>query len=265
MDPKSGYSMDSGIYYSKRNPIPLPTQHLDVSTFIFSHQQQHQSQPIALVDASSGLSLTYPALRQNARAIAAGLHGLGIRKRDVVLVLSPNSIALPCIHLAILSIGAILTTANPFSTENEIKKQAQDSGSVIIFAPENLIKKARATRLPVILLEGNTNAEGCISSVNLLLQSAISGFPSVDIEQEDTATLLYSSGTTGKSKGVISTHGSLIAGILSREIWELGTRYIYAPSRCFMFLGFSIPFLALQQGIPWWSCPNLIWLKCFRP
>lgn len=89
---------------------------------------------IALVDTSSGLSLTYLALHQNAKAIAVELHGLGIRKRNVELVFSPNSIALPCIHLAILSIGEILTAANPFSIENKIKKQAQDSGSVITFA-----------------------------------------------------------------------------------------------------------------------------------
>lgn len=248
MDPKSGYSMDSGIYYSKRKPIALPTQHWDVTSFIFSQQQQQHSQQLALVDSSSGLSLTFPALRHNVRAIAAGLHGLGIRRRDVVLVLSPNSIAVPCIHLAVLSIGAILTTANPFCTENEIKKQAQDSGSVIIFAPENLIKKARATQLPVILIEGNPNAEGCISSLSLLLQSAINGFPSVDIKQEDTATLLYSSGTTGKSKGVISTHGSLIAGILSRDDMGAGDNIYLCTVPLFHVLGFFFVITCIATG-----------------
>lgn len=249
MDPKSGYNMESGIYYSKRNPIALPTQQLDVTTFIFSHQQQQQhSQQLALVDSHSGLSLTFPALRHNVRAIAAGLHGLGIRKRDVVLVLSPNSIAIPCIHLAVLSIGAILTTANPFCTENELQKQAQDSGSVIIFAAENLVKKARATQLPIILIEGNPNAEGCISSLSFLLQSAINGFPSVDIKQEDTATLLYSSGTTGKSKGVISSHGSLIAGILSRDDRGAGDKVYLCTVPLFHVFGFFFALSCIATG-----------------
>lgn len=266
MDAKSGYSMERGIYYSKRDPIPLPTQHTDVTTFIFSHQQQqHQSQPIALVDAHSGLSLSYPALRQNVRAIAAGLHGLGIRKRDVVLVLSPNSIALPCIHLAIFSIGAILTTANPLCTEKEIKKQAQDSGTVIIFAPENLIEKARTTQLPVIVIEGNyTKAEGCISSLSLLLQSAINGFPSVDMKQEDTATLLYSSGTTGKSKGVISTHGSLIAGILSRDGMGPGDKIYLCTVPMFHVLGFFCTVCCVATGktvvvMPKFDLGEMLW------
>eukprot|EP00253_Pinus_taeda_P008104 PITA_08104 len=68
--------------------------------------------------------------------------------------------------------------------------------------------------------EISSSGRGCISTLNLLLQSDISGLPAVDIKQEDTATLLYSSGTTAKSKGVISTHRNLIAmisGALSRR------------------------------------------------
>lgn len=225
IDPRSGYCTENGIYYSKRDPIdlPPPTQHLDITTYIFSHHSKH-TQEIALIDASSGLSLSYPALRQNVKALAAGMHDLGIRKGDVVLVISPNSIAVPCIYLAILSIGAILCTANPMSTEAEIKKQAEDLKPVVIFTPTNLLNKVRATQLPVILIEGNTEEGsgasrlGCISTLNLLLKSTIRSLPSVDIKQEDTATLLYSSGTTGKSKGVISTHRNviaIIAGILS--------------------------------------------------
>ena len=60
-DPKSDYCRDTGIYYSKRNPtdLPPPTQHLDVTTYIFFHH--NHTQEIALIKDSSGLSL---ALRQ---------------------------------------------------------------------------------------------------------------------------------------------------------------------------------------------------------
>lgn len=234
MDRKSGYCRANGIYYSKRDPIDLPptTQHLDVTTYIFSHHP-HDMQQMAFIDASSGISLSYPALRHNVRALAAELHGLGVRKGDVVLVISPNSIAIPCIYLAILTIGAVLTTTDPISTETEIKKRVTDSKPVIIFTPANLINKIRATQLPVILIEAAKTEEGsggdCISTLNLLLQSDVNGFPPVDIEQEDTATLLYSSGTTGKSKGVISTHRNLIAmvsGALSRDDMKGGKIFL---------------------------------------
>jgi OPC-8:0 CoA ligase-1 len=253
-DQKSGYCRDNGTYYSKRDPVdlPPPTQHLDVTTYIFSHH--HHTQQTAFIDASSGLSLSYPTLRHNIRALAAGLQGLGIRKGEVVLVISPNSIALPCIYLAILSIGAILTTANPISTEAEIKRQAEDSKPVIIFTPANLINKVHATQLPVILIDGNTedgSGSGCISTLNLLLQSAISGLPSVDIKQEDTATLLYSSGTTGKSKGVISTHRNfiaMIAGVLSRDDVKGGEKIYLCLVPLFHIFGFFYTVSRIAAG-----------------
>ena len=72
-------------------------------------------------------------LRHNVKALATSLKRLGIRKRDVVLVISPNSIHLPYIYLAVLSIGGILTTANPLNTEAEIQNQVRDSKPTITF------------------------------------------------------------------------------------------------------------------------------------
>ncbi|KAL2533897.1 4-coumarate--CoA ligase-like 8 [Abeliophyllum distichum] len=86
--------------------------------------------------------VTYARLDRSIRALAAGLyHGLGVRKGDVVFVLSPNSLLYPTICLAVLSIGAVLTTANPLNTAAEIAKQVQDSGTKLaIAAPEEMHK-----------------------------------------------------------------------------------------------------------------------------
>jgi len=228
VDPQSGFCKANGIYYSKREPVLLPPPHhpLDVITYIFS--LQHNMQQIAFIDGPSGTTLTYSALRLKVRALAAGLHGLGIRKGDVVLVISPNSIALPCIHLAILSIGAILTTANPLSTEREIVTQVKDSKPVIAFTLSQLIHKLRATHIPIILIQGTLESR-CVTTLHDLLQSDLKDMPSIDIKQDDTATLLYSSGTTGKSKGVVSTHGNYIAAIA-------GNRVRYETEGCKMYI-----------------------------
>lgn len=212
VDPNSGFCKANGIYYSKRCPVLLPPPHhpLDVTTYIFSLQQNMQQ--IAFIDGPSGNTLSYSALRHNVRAIAAGLHGLGVRKGDVVLVISPNSITIPCIYLAILSIGAILTTINPLSTEREIAGQVKDSKPVIAFTLPHLLHKLRATQMPLILIQGSLESR-CVTTLDDLLQSDPRDMPFIDIRQDDTATLLYSSGTTGKSKGVLSTHRNYIASI----------------------------------------------------
>lgn len=228
VDPKSGFCKANGIYYSKRDPVfLLPPHHpLDVTTYIFSRQQNMQQ--IAFIDGPSGNTLSYSDLRHNVRAIAAGLHGLGFRKGDVVLVISPNSIAIPCIYLAILSIGAILTAANPLSTEREIVAQVKDSKPVIAFTLSHLVHKLRATQMPLILIQGSLESR-CVTTLHDLLQSDLKDMPSIDIRQDDTATLFYSSGTTGKSKGVLSTHGNYIASIA-------GNRVRYETEGCKMYL-----------------------------
>lgn len=232
VDQQSGFCKANGVYYSKRDPVILPPPHhpLDVTSYIFS--LEHNMQEIAFIDGPSGTSLTYSALRHNVRAIAAGLHGLGIRKGDVVLVISPNSLALPCIYLAILSIGAILNTANPLNTEREIVTQVKDSKPVIAFTLSHLVHKLRTTQIPVILIQGTLESH-CVTTLHDLLQSDLKDMPSIDIKQEDTATLLYSSGTTGKSKGVVSTHRNYVASIV-------GNRARYETKGCKMYLS-SIP------------------------
>eukprot|EP01018_Ginkgo_biloba_P039672 Gb_04708 [translate_table: standard] len=219
VDPRSGFCEANGIYYSKRDPVKLPPEDVDIDvvTYIFSQPRHSQ---VAFIDAPTGDTLCYQQLRHNVQTLAAGLHALGIRKGDVVLVLSPNSIMLPCIYLGILSIGAIITTANPLNTESEIQRQVMDSKPTIAFTQSDLVKKLSTTQVPIILIQGNNRDEGgqsCVSTLYYLLQSDTNNMPPVKIKQGDTATLLYSSGTTGRSKGVISTHRNYIATIADQQ------------------------------------------------
>ena len=62
----------------------------------------------------------------------------------MVFLLSQNSILYPTICLAIFSVGAILSPANPVNTKSEISKQIQDSGAkLVISAPEELALAVR--------------------------------------------------------------------------------------------------------------------------
>ena len=97
-------------------------------------------------------------------------------------------------------------------------KQARDSATVFAFTTPSLVAKLEATQLPILLISssssdlGSQYSQNCVSTLhNLVMGSNPADAPSVEIEQDDTATLLYSSGTTGMSKGVISTHRNLIS------------------------------------------------------
>lgn len=215
IDPYSGYCKANGVFYSKRKPAAIPRQDdlLDVTTFVLSrHKQGNQT---ALVDAITGIHITYSQLRRSAMAAAAGLHQLGVRHGDIVLIVSPNFLQFPALAMGIMSIGAVLSTANPLYTSSELQKQIEDSMPVLVFTTPDLLHKFNGMNLRIVMV--GTHEESAkynapvISSLSSLLKSDPASKPPTKIRQDSTAVLLYSSGTTGRSKGVVSTHRNLIA------------------------------------------------------
>lgn len=217
VDLRSGFNPQTGVY----NPLfqlpkgyEIPTSHVfDTAAYVLSQfpQLDVAESRVALVDSTTKQQVTYGQLRRSIKSLAAALFtGLGIRKGDVVLLLSPNSVLYPTICLAVLSIGAILTTANPLNTASEIGKQVRDSGAKIgIAAPEYMDKLAPAG-IPT-LLTTRPEDDTTVSVEKLIDDCEPLDWPKVHITQSDTAVILYSSGTTGVSKGVILTHSNIIS------------------------------------------------------
>ncbi|RHN40304.1 putative AMP-dependent synthetase/ligase, AMP-binding enzyme domain-containing protein [Medicago truncatula] len=245
INPTSGFCSSNSIFYSKRKPLLLPpNQSLDATTFISSRAHHGHT---AFIDASTGHHFTYQQLWRAVDAVSSSLSNMGIKKGDVILLLSPNSIYFPVVCLSVMSLGAIITTTNPLNTVHEIAKQIADSKPVLAFTTSPLVSKINAASptLPIILME----ADGNSTSSNTLEEMMKKEGQSYDdtwtkssgparrpkreqVNQDDTATLLYSSGTTGPSKGVVSSHRNLIAMVqivcarFNHEEYERGNTFI---------------------------------------
>ncbi|XP_061343091.1 4-coumarate--CoA ligase-like 6 [Gastrolobium bilobum] len=205
------YSPKTGIYHSKHAPLKLPTDpFLDIVSFIFSHPHNGVS---ALVDSSSGCSISYAKLLPLVKSMASGLHKMGVSQGDVVLLLLPNSIYYPIVFLGVLYLGAVVTPLNPLSSIYEIHRQIIECGVRMAFTvPENL-KKLEPLGIPVIAVPENEKGlrHGCFSGFCNLISCNFDLPQRPVIQQEDIAAILYSSGTTGVSKGVVLTHKNLVA------------------------------------------------------
>ncbi|KAD2804774.1 hypothetical protein R6Q59_029814 [Mikania micrantha] len=215
---KSGYDPRTGVYHSLiklKGKHRIPTRaRLDTASFVLSQFSKIDlpESRVALIDSATNRQVTYSQLRRSIHSLAAGLyHGLGVRKGDVVFLLSPNSTLYPTICLAILLIGGVVTTANPVNTKAELTKQVLDSGAKLAIAAPEEMHKLVSTEVPTLVttsepLSGNELSVeeliGCCESMEL---------PENRLNQSDTAAILYSSGTTGTSKGVILTHSNLIS------------------------------------------------------
>ncbi|KAG8378048.1 hypothetical protein BUALT_Bualt08G0097600 [Buddleja alternifolia] len=213
IDPRSGFCKSNATFYSKRKPVPLPSiQSIDVTTFISSRAHRGK---VAFIDAATGRRLTFADLWRAVDSVATSLsEDFHIRKGHVILLLTPNSIYFPIVCLAVMSIGAVITTTNPLNTHREIAKQIADSKPVLAFTTPQLLSKIADSNLPIVLLESNTVAtkSKIVTSIEEMMRREPSQIRVKErVNQDDTATLLYSSGTTGASKGVVSSHRNLIA------------------------------------------------------
>ncbi|GGK76209.1 AMP-dependent synthetase [Mangrovihabitans endophyticus] len=168
----------------------------------------------ALVDASSGRTITYGELVTLVRGLAVGLNAEGIGKGDVVALHSPNTILYPVALYGATTTGATVTTLSPLATPAEMAKQLTDSEARLMVSVSALIEPARAAvdlvrrqtgRVIEILVCDEAEGHRSLMSV---FDDCDAPRPDLD-PATDVALLPYSSGTTGTPKGVMLTHRNL--------------------------------------------------------
>ncbi|XWS66242.1 hypothetical protein CRYUN_Cryun05aG0182900 [Craigia yunnanensis] len=226
---RSGFDSSTGIYssllqLSDHLKVPIDPD-LGIASFVLSQfPDPHVAESkIALIDSATNQQLTYAQLHRSIRSLACGLYHLGVRKGDVVFLLSPNSLLFPTICLAIFSVGAILSPANPINTPSEIAKQVLDSDAKFaISAPEELHKLVQ-TGVSTIVTSRHQSNNDSLSIEELIQCCDPHELPEIKVKQSYTAAILYSSGTTGTSKGVILTHSNFITTIRLVRWYAEGT------------------------------------------
>ncbi|KAJ8751403.1 hypothetical protein K2173_016606 [Erythroxylum novogranatense] len=251
---KSGYGRD-GIYRSARPTLVVPKDpNLSMVSFLFRNSSSYSHKP-ALVDADSSITLSFAEFKSTVIKVAHGLRHLGISKNDVVLIFSPNSYQFPICFLAITSIGAIATTSNPLYTTTELSKQIKDANPKLVITVPELWSKVKVFNLPTVFLGPKEPASAIpnsgIRSFHDLVQlgGSKSVFPACNVKQTDVAALLYSSGTTGMSKGVILTHGNFIAASLMIAMDQEVAGEMHHVFLCFlpMFHVFGLAVITYSQ------------------
>jgi malonyl-CoA/methylmalonyl-CoA synthetase len=158
-----------------------------------------------------GAEISYAALEERTGALAARLAGLGVRPGDRVAVQAEKSVTGLLLYLATLRAGAVHLPLNPAYTAAEVRYFLEDSDPALFVGDPALAAAAgKAERLEA-LVEGIAGPDG--------------RFEDVARAPDDLAAILYTSGTTGRSKGAMLTHGNLFsnADTLRRE-WRFTER-----------------------------------------
>ncbi|TVU43241.1 hypothetical protein EJB05_09689, partial [Eragrostis curvula] len=220
IDPRSGFCAATRTFHSLREPIPLPPASLPTTAAAYAFSMLPSPLPDrpAFIDAATGVAVSYPSFLAAVRSLAGGLWStLGVRPGDVAFVVAPSRLEVPVLDFALMSIGAVVSPANPASTAEEYAHQAALSRPAIAFAaPEVAAKLPRHLRCIVI---------GSDEYTKLASDGGVPAPPAVLVKQSDTAAVLYSSGTTGRVKAVAVTHRNLVAMLCSGKAnWERTAR-----------------------------------------
>lgn len=179
------------------------------------------------------LCLSYGELWGNVQALGAALRELGMRPGEKAFLLCDNRPEWLICDLAILSIGCVDVPRGSPSPSHELQGLLRHSDSTVLIV-ENPELLDRLGELPplraVIVIEGE--ADGAICLRELLGTSRGLRRPLQDVGADELATILYTSGTTGRPKGVMLSHGNLVANIRQ----ALQTLSIYPEDRLLAIL-----------------------------
>ncbi|MCL7040419.1 hypothetical protein MKW94_001493 [Papaver nudicaule] len=224
---------DEIIYRSKLPDIYIPN-HLPLHSYCFENISKFGDRP-CLINGSTGEIHSYYDVERISRRVAAGLHKVGIKQGDVIMLLLPNCPEFAFAFLGASYRGATTTTANPFYTANEIAKQAKASRTKLIITQACYVEKLKdliATHnknddeiIKVVCID--TPPEGCLH-FSELTQCDETELPEVNINSDDVVALPYSSGTTGLPKGVMLTHKGLITSVAQQVDGENPNLYFHS-------------------------------------
>src|SRR5689334_9229539 len=148
---------------------------------------------------------TYAQAQEIASAFAAHLASLGVRKGDRVAIAMRNLPEFPLAFWAAASIGAVVVPLNAWWTGPELAYGLSDSGARVLIADDERLERVKEHL-------GDTSVEHVFTSVEGFPTAAL---PDVDIDPEDDATILYTSGTTGKPKGAVGTNRNFTAHVMN--------------------------------------------------
>ncbi len=172
---------------------------------------------LAVIDGSNGTTYTYADLNAKVNSMATALQSLGIGKGDRVGIYMRNVPQFVVAFLANAKIGAISVPFNIMLRKMEIEYIMNHSGARILFGmaeetTENVLPiwESLPTLEKVVSIQGmaGNGADSRVLDYEDLLQHQGGECSTVDLDETDGLTLLYTSGTTGKPKGALATHGN---------------------------------------------------------
>ncbi|NOX72100.1 MAG: AMP-binding protein [Alphaproteobacteria bacterium] len=213
----------------------------------------------ALICPHSETTLSHRALDKHASNIAGNLAALGVAKGDVVSFQLPNWWQFVALHLACLKLGAISNPLMPIFRARELEFMLPFACSKVLIVPDQFQHfdhaalgdhlKRTIPSLEHLFVVGGAG----LSAFDTLLRPCAKPPPNPQLSANDVVLLLFTSGTTGRPKGVLHTSNTLLTS--ARHVADrmgLGPSDVgFMPAPFAHMIGFNFGMnMALMLGLP---------------
>ena len=181
--------------------------------------------------------VTWRDYYDQARSVGLGLYSMGIKKGDMIAILSENRLEWVFTDMGALGIGAVVVPVYTTLVAEEVKYIAENSGAKVLFVENRMqLEKAlsfvdEVDTLEKIIVFNNNDAKSSHPAVMSFDDLVAAGKENIekpalfetlatDVTPDDLATIVYTSGTTGVPKGAMITHKNIMAVIRSLDSIE---------------------------------------------
>ena len=229
--------------YLPEKIYPLPEvrlpQKLNLGVFFLDrHIENGMGSKVALLYGER--KITFAELRKEVNRLANALQNLGLEKYDRMMLRMPNQPEFISACLACWKIGAIPVLVNHLLRADEIVFRANDSEAKILMTSADSLSevvkaKDKFSVTKHIIVCGEH--DGKFASYDDFINGQPETFDAVECDRDDWMRIIYSSGTTGKAKGIITSIGDGIAAIAvaSKYLLEITNADIVGGHPAFTF------------------------------
>lgn len=185
---------------------------MNLASTLLEYQAFRRPNKTAVVFEEKGYS--YSFLNAEANRVANALRSLGVHPGDRVSMWLPNCFEFITSFYGILKVGAVVVPMNILFKAREIEYLLSNSEAKVLITVASCLETVRQVRNKLFKLEkvialGLEDQEKDALSFGKFIGKFSDQFFGVDLSLDDTATILYTSGTTGNPKGAMLTHRNL--------------------------------------------------------